>query len=78
MGSQPLPAEVKVELLQTIQGWRMWRSCVGTYAIEYDCLDPFFLDSSLMTKEIWGLFCAGQINGTSGYEEAAARDRGRH
>ena len=62
-----------MELLQTIPGLENVEIMRWAYAIEYDCLDPFFLDSSLMTKEIWGLFCAGQINGTSGYEEAAAQ-----
>ena len=71
--STSLPAEVQVELLQTIPGLENVEIMRWAYAIEYDCLDPFFLDSSLMTKEIWGLFCAGQINGTSGYEEAAAQ-----
>jgi len=71
--STSLPAEVQVELLQTIPGLENVEIMRWAYAIEYDCLDPFCLDNSLMTKAISGLFCAGQINGTSGYEEAAAQ-----
>lgn len=71
--STSLPADVQIELLQTIPGLENAEIMRWAYAIEYDCLDPFCLESSLMTKEIAGLFCAGQINGTSGYEEAAAQ-----
>src|SRR5690554_1369169 len=71
--STSLPAEVQVEILRTIPGLENGEIMRWAYAIEYDCLDPFSLYSSLMSKEISGLFCAGQINGTSGYEEAAAQ-----
>ena len=71
--STSMPTELQVEILRTVPGLENAEIMRWAYAIEYDCLDPFSLYSSLMTKEIAGLFCAGQINGTSGYEEAAAQ-----
>lgn len=71
--STSMPTELQVEILKTVPGLENAEIMRWAYAIEYDCLDPFSLYSSLMSKEISGLFCAGQINGTSGYEEAAAQ-----
>ena len=71
--SSSLPEDVQIEMYRTIAGME---NCVFTrpaYAIEYDCIDPSTLKLSLESKEIDGLFFAGQINGTSGYEEAAAQ-----
>jgi len=71
--STSLPLEVQEEMLRTIPGLENVEIMRPAYAIEYDCLDPLCLHPSLETKEIRGLFCAGQINGTSGYEEAAVQ-----
>ncbi|HHW71795.1 MAG TPA: tRNA uridine-5-carboxymethylaminomethyl(34) synthesis enzyme MnmG [Firmicutes bacterium] len=71
--STSLPREVQEEMLRTIPGLENVEIMRPAYAIEYDCLDPLCLRPSLETMEIRGLFCAGQINGTSGYEEAAAQ-----
>ena len=71
--SSSLPEDVQIEMYRTIAGME---NCVFTrpaFAIEYDCIDPSTLQLSLESKEIEGLFFAGQINGTSGYEEAAAQ-----
>ncbi len=71
--SSSLPAQVQLEFLQTIPGLEHCRMMRAGYAIDYDCLDPLQLRPSLEHKSIEGLFSAGQSNGSSGYEEAAAQ-----
>ena len=71
--STSLPEDVQIKALQTIPGLNNVRLIRPGYAIEYDYLPSYQLKASLETKKIKGLFCAGQINGTSGYEEAAAQ-----
>jgi tRNA uridine 5-carboxymethylaminomethyl modification enzyme len=71
--STSLPFDVQVELVQSIKGLERAHLVRPGYAIEYDYFDPRNLRSSLETKTIPGLFFAGQINGTTGYEEAAAQ-----
>lgn len=71
--SSSLPAEVQIAFMQTIPGLENCKMMRPGYAIDYDCLDPLQLKHSLEHKNIKGLFSAGQANGTSGYEEAAAQ-----
>lgn len=71
--SSSLPASVQLEFMQTIPGLEHCKMMRAGYAIEYDCLNPLQLKASLEHKAISGLFSAGQSNGTSGYEEAAAQ-----
>ncbi len=71
--SSSLPEEVQLEFIHTIAGLENARMMRPGYAIEYDFVPPTQLDRSLETKNIKNLFFAGQINGTSGYEEAAAQ-----
>lgn len=71
--SSALPAHVQLQFMQTIPGLENCRMMRAGYAIDYDCLDPLQLKPSLEHKAISGLFSAGQSNGTSGYEEAAAQ-----
>ena len=71
--STSLPADVQIRMLRTMAGLERCEVMRLGYAIEYDCLDPTALSSTLMTKAVQGLFTAGQVNGSSGYEEAAAQ-----
>ena len=71
--STSLPEDVQLEMIHTVPGLERAKMVRPGYAIEYDCLDPLCLAPSLMLKDFPGLFAAGQINGTSGYEEAAAQ-----
>ncbi|MGV3618551.1 MAG: tRNA uridine-5-carboxymethylaminomethyl(34) synthesis enzyme MnmG [Fimbriimonas sp.] len=71
--STSLPAEVQTNLLRTIPGLEAMEMIRPGYAVEYDMADPLQLTPHLMSKLLPGLFLAGQLNGTSGYEEAAGQ-----
>lgn len=71
--SSSLPEDVQIKFLRTIKGLENVEIMRPAYAIEYDCVDPLELFATLEFKKIRGLFGAGQFNGTSGYEEAAAQ-----
>lgn len=71
--SSSLPEDVQIKMLRSIKGLENVKMMRTAYAIEYDCIDPTQLDLTLEFKQIAGLFGAGQFNGSSGYEEAAAQ-----
>lgn len=71
--STSMPMDIQIEFLHTIPGLENAKIMRPGYAIEYDCIDPLQLKPTLEFKNITGLFSAGQSNGTSGYEEAAAQ-----
>ena len=71
--STSLPADVQLTMLHSIKGLEQAKIMRFGYAIEYDCLDPLQLDRSLALRRVPGLYAAGQLCGSSGYEEAAAQ-----
>jgi len=71
--SSSLPEDVQLAMYRTVPGLENCKIVRNAYAIEYDCINPKELYATLETKSIKGLFCGGQFNGSSGYEEAAAQ-----
>lgn len=71
--STSMPYDVQQKMYQSVEGFENVQILRNAYAIEYDCINSLQLDASLCAKHIRGLYFAGQINGTSGYEEAAAQ-----
>jgi len=71
--SSSLPEDVQLKMYRTVPGLENCKIVRNAYAIEYDCLEPNQLLPSLELKDLHGMFCAGQFNGSSGYEEAAAQ-----
>ncbi len=71
--SSSMPEEVQIKMLHSLPGFKNAKVMRSAYAIEYDCADPLQLHPTLEFKNIGGLYGAGQFNGTSGYEEAAAQ-----
>ncbi len=71
--STSLPTDIQAAMIRSMRGLELCDIVVPGYAVEYDHIDPRSLDSSLAVRGFTGLYCAGQINGTTGYEEAAAQ-----
>jgi tRNA uridine 5-carboxymethylaminomethyl modification enzyme len=71
--STSLPADVQAAMIRSIPGLEQTRIAIAGYAVEYDHIDPRALDPTLEVRALPGLYCCGQINGTTGYEEAAGQ-----
>lgn len=71
--STSMPADIQHKMVESVDGMQKTKILKYGYAIEYDCIDPLNLYPTLEFKKVKGIFCAGQINGTSGYEEAAGQ-----
>lgn len=71
--STSLPEDIQIQFYRTIAGLEDVKISRYAYSIEYDCIDPLTLTLSLESRNVENLFCAGQLNGSSGYEEAAAQ-----